>query len=143
MVKDTLGYFVEEYQPKNITFPVMNSTFALWRKYAYKQIQGLPIFKEAEEEAKYKFYLLSEGHYFKLFHEKVISRLSSQLTTMQSTKPINQAMIVDKEIIKKYNKALEMHAFYQEILEDVSNIPYLDVIFNEDKKYQLREQYFP
>jgi hypothetical protein len=52
-------------------------------------------------------------------------------------------MVIDKEIIKKYNKALEMHALYQEILEDVSNIPYLDDIFIEDKKYQLREQYFP
>jgi hypothetical protein len=65
------------------------------------------------------------------------------MSTMESTKPINQAMIADKEIIRKYNKALEMHALYQEILEDVSNIPYLDAMFSEEKKYQLREQFFP
>jgi hypothetical protein len=67
VVKNTLGYFVEEYKPKNITFPVMNSTYALWRRYAYKQVQELPIFPQAQEEAKYKFYLLSEGYYLKLF----------------------------------------------------------------------------
>jgi hypothetical protein len=47
VVKNSLGYFVEEYKPKNITFPVMNSTYALWRKYAYKQVQELPIFNQA------------------------------------------------------------------------------------------------
>ena len=54
-----------------------------------------------------------------------------------------EADAVDKKVIEQYNHILEIHAFYQELIEDVTNLPYLDDIFVEGKKYQLKEQYCP
>ena len=46
IVAQTLGFFVEEYKPVNIAFPILPNTYSLWRQFAYKKVKELPIFSQ-------------------------------------------------------------------------------------------------
>lgn len=71
LVNQTLGFFVGEYRADNVAFPVLPSTYALWRKYAYQQLILTDAYKQAPQQAHFHFYLQSECHYLPTFLAKV------------------------------------------------------------------------
>ena len=57
------------------------------------------------------------------------SHLSHQLGNPSTVSNLAEADAVDKKVMEQYNHILEIHTFYQELIEDVTNLPYLDDIF--------------
>lgn len=38
LVQSSLGFFVNEYKPNNLSFPLLPNSYALWRRYTYLQV---------------------------------------------------------------------------------------------------------